>query len=730
MAVATESAQLGVADYIALVNRYVDKGLTDGLPIVPPSNEAVLTMCTATGLAPDYVVGRFPIRPTPVTVKEIATNALMAGCAPDHMPVVVAAYEALFVTTLDGLDAFGTSHMTQSTLSGLPMLVVNGPVRHRLGIRSGANAFGPGARANAVIGRALRLGIINLAASNPNAADRSTVGSPYRLTTVVGEDEENSPWPPISTEYGFESGQDTVLTMKVSHPSQFALQAETPEQFLDTLVDYLSRISNFRGGPPEVQSARTPSERWPASTESLHVPVSRRRIVIFLGEEHRWLLANWTREKVYAYLGGDDPRARRTRTAAEIRASNFLERVSPDAADDTPVRFAIGPENFVIISVGGRYGNAMILEGSSAASGFVVNRVRPIPVPRPATISTAPRSPIADQLRRVERAMDLPSGDGLPIVVPSTSGIDAMIAATGRPAEHVIGQFARTIAGAPLAGRPFSVGDVAATAFTAGCLPEHMPVLTTALEILLDPRHDMHRTLSERDGSAPWVVLNGPARASLNVNCGRNVFGPYFRANAAMGRALNLCLRNIGGLDQSFGLGTAFAYTGGVFGEFEEDSPWAPLSTEYGFTAADNTVAVFDCAHHQYLSQFEANHPEQWLNTVTDFLATLDAFVSPDRALGAVLAIGSDHRLHLKEAGWTRQHVAEYVVKHTGRTAGELRARGFGRAVPDGASDDTFIRLFEPPQQIISIAAGGGGVITLLGRARLLDVRRTPDVAQ
>jgi hypothetical protein len=323
--------------------------------------------------------------------------------------------------------------------------------------------------------------------------------------------------------------------------------------------------------------------------------------------------------------------------------------------------------------------------------------------------------------------MELPSGDGLPIIPPSASGIDAMIAATGMRANAVIGRFVRTVAGASVPARPFTVGEVAATAFMAGCLPEHMAVVTTALEVLLDPRHDMHRVLSERDGSAPWVVLNGPVRAALNVNCGRNVFGPYYRANSAMGRALNLCLRTIGGLDQSFGLGTAFSYTGGVFGEFEEDSPWGPLSTEYGFRESDSTVAVIDCAHHQYLSQFEANQPEHWLNTVTDFLATLDAFVSPDRALGVVFAIGSDHRLHLKEAGWTRRRLAEYVVAQCGRRAGELRAHGFEHAVPDGASDDTFVRLFEKPEQIISIAAGGGGVITLMGRARLLGVRCVPD---
>jgi hypothetical protein len=126
----------------------------------------------------------------------------------------------------------------------------------------------------------------------------------------------------------------------------------------------------------------------------------------------------------------------------------------------------------------------------------------------------------------------------------------------------------------PIYTRPFTVSEVAATAQLAGCLPEYMPVIVTALEILLEPRFDMFRVLREVDGSAPYFVLNGPVRKRLDVNGWRDTFGPWKGANATMGRAINLCLRTIGGLRYEIGLGTASQYTGGLFAENEEESPW------------------------------------------------------------------------------------------------------------------------------------------------------------
>src|SRR5262252_777466 len=105
--------RVGLAEYLALVNRYIDKNMTDGMPVIPPSAAAVEAMCAATGLSPEHAVGSYPIRQAPVTVKDIAVNALMAGCLPEYMPVLVTAHEAMFSKTERGGDAFGTSHMTQ-----------------------------------------------------------------------------------------------------------------------------------------------------------------------------------------------------------------------------------------------------------------------------------------------------------------------------------------------------------------------------------------------------------------------------------------------------------------------------------------------------------------------------------------------------------------------------------------------------------------------------------------
>ena len=709
--------RVGLAEYLALVNRYIDKHMTDGMPIIPPSAAMVDAMCAATGLAPEHAVGSYPIRQAPVTVKDIAVNALMAGCLPEYMPILVTAHEAMFSKTERGGDAFGTSHMTQTANTSLPALIVNGPIRHRLGIKSGTDAFGPGSRANAAIGRAMRFSVINLAYGIPTNAGRSCVGSTYRLSMVVGEDEERSPWPGLHTELGFEPLDSTVLTLKVGQPEQFLLETDSAEQLLDAILDRWTTITHYADGlsvHPDEPPPDGPSGEGGG------------RQIVLLGEEHRALLADWSRERIRAYLAGDDGRGRRGRLVGEIRSAGYIgwtTRFSADDPDDKLIRRRIRrPESIIVASVGGRGWSSMLVSGNG-----LIKRIPPVPPLRPPTILSTSTSPIVQHIRAVEQVMASSIGDGLPIMPPDPNAVDAAIRAASRRPDDVLGRFERTVAGERIYSRPFTVGEVAATAQMAGCLPDYLPVIATALEILLEPRFDMFRILSEIDGSAPYVLVNGPVRTRLDINGWRDTFGPWKRANATMGRALNLCLRNIGGLHYEVGLGTASQYTGTLFAENEEESPWAPLHTDYGFRASDSTVMVLDCGSPVYCSNHQTKLPERFLKTVGDALSTLDNFGFDDPHRGWVMTIGEDLRIHLRNAGWSRRQVQTYLADTVGRTAGELRARGFGKYAPTNAADQDFVRLLHGPEDVIPISAGGGGAITFDCRGRFLDIRKLPD---
>jgi hypothetical protein len=361
-----------------------------------------------------------------------------------------------------------------------------------------------------------------------------------------------------------------------------------------------------------------------------------------------------------------------------------------------------------------------------SASSFLIKELPPVPPPRPLVVSGVPRSPIAAVLRQVEDAMESGQMDGLPIMPPDPKTIEAMIEATGRPWDDEIGVLRCKVAGQPLYSRRFSIGEVAATAQVAGCLPEYMPVIVTALEILLDPRHEIGEVLSTTDGAAPYFVLNGPVVQKLDVNGWRDTFGPWKRANATMGRAINLCLRNLGGLQRDFGLGTASHYTGTLFAEYEEASPWPPLSADYGFKPEDSTLMVLDCTAPVYCSNHQAPLPEHFYRTVADEMSTIDNFETKPPHRGYVFTIGEDPRVHLKQAGWSRRQVQEFVAENMGRTAGDLRAHGLGDFVSSELRDDNFVRYVKGPEEVFPISAGGGGAITFDCRGRLLDIRKLP----
>ncbi len=180
------------------------RGWSDGLPVVPPTERRVVAMLRGTTRDPQEVVATVPPDLAPCTVEKVAINAVMAGCRPEYLPVVIAAVEAACT------DAFNIHGLLATTMPTAPVLVVNGPIRRAIGMNSGINALGQGNRANSSIGRALQLVIRNVGGGRPGEVDRATFGSPAKLSFCFAEDEEGSPWTSLSTDLGAEPGVDTV----------------------------------------------------------------------------------------------------------------------------------------------------------------------------------------------------------------------------------------------------------------------------------------------------------------------------------------------------------------------------------------------------------------------------------------------------------------------------------------------------------------------------------------
>jgi hypothetical protein len=186
---------------------FEEKGWGDGLPIVPPTEDRVERMLAAVRRKPDEVIGTVPPRWAPATVEKVAINAVMAGCKPEYMPVLLAAVEAITDPKLN-------LYALQATTGGpAVMLIINGPVRHKIGVNGGANALGEGSRANATIGRCIRLIQRNIGGSYPGTTCKATLGWPGKYSICIGENEEASPWEPLHVERGFGKDASTVTAI-------------------------------------------------------------------------------------------------------------------------------------------------------------------------------------------------------------------------------------------------------------------------------------------------------------------------------------------------------------------------------------------------------------------------------------------------------------------------------------------------------------------------------------
>jgi hypothetical protein len=225
------------ADALRRALEYYDgQGWTDGLPVVPVTESYLASFLAQAGRDPDDVLLALPHLNRELTVRLAAINAALAGCRPEYLPVVLAAWESF------AAEGYVGRAIWQSTTGTAPFLIVNGPVRERLGLNSGGNVFGSGFRANATIGRAIRLGAINAFGLRPHELDQATQGTPAKYTACIAENEEQSPWPALHTEFGLAAADSAVTAMVIRSCVHLeARHTMAPEQLASNLAGTIAR---------------------------------------------------------------------------------------------------------------------------------------------------------------------------------------------------------------------------------------------------------------------------------------------------------------------------------------------------------------------------------------------------------------------------------------------------------------------------------------------------------
>ena len=313
------------------IEAYYTRGWTDGLPVVPATRALVDAMLDAAALLPEAVIAEFPSRNAAITAERLAINAVMAGCKSDYMPVVVAAVKAL------ATREFVLHHVASGLSGSTIMILVNGPIAGSLGINATNNVFGPGVRANATIGRTLRLVLLNCLCYTPGISDRATMGTPGKYTCCIAENEENHPWEPWHVERGFRPRDSTVTLVAASSMLQ-VWNYGNPEQLLRCVGDALSFLGSI-----------AILEQSPGA-------------VIF-GGEHAELLrvSGWGKQRIREFVIAHSGR----RVADLKRAGRIDGEVTP--ADETALHYAMdAPEDLMLVCAGSTIGAlSMVMPGFS-----------------------------------------------------------------------------------------------------------------------------------------------------------------------------------------------------------------------------------------------------------------------------------------------------------------------------------------------------------------------------
>lgn len=300
---------------------YFAKGWTDGLPIIPPTETSIQAMLDAVALSPDHKITFIEHRNVSATAEKVAINAVMAGCKPEYMPVIVAVLEAI------GDPLWSYHGPATSTCGAAVFILVNGPIARELEINYGDNLFGPGWRANATIGRAVRLVMRNVIGTLPGRLDRSTLGHPGKYTFCIAENEEESPWPPVHVERGFRPEQNAITILAALAPHQFYNQlSNTAEEVLTTACAQM-RISPGISGQPEY--------------------------VLIIAGEHMEIIAKegWSKNDIKQFC------FEHTKTSiAELKRIQVIPGRILQEDENTLRSLVPTPEDFIVVAAGGRAG--------------------------------------------------------------------------------------------------------------------------------------------------------------------------------------------------------------------------------------------------------------------------------------------------------------------------------------------------------------------------------------
>jgi hypothetical protein len=224
-------------DHSAAVEEYYRRGWTDGLPVIPPEPALVAAFLDSGGVTAGEVLGAVLTRDIIVTAEDVAINAVMAGCLAEYAPLVMTSVAAL-------LREEAIPHSVTSTLaSAAQVVIVSGPVRTQIGVECEQGCMGPGFRANATIGRALRLVVRNVLRTIPHELDRGTFSTPARYSFCFGEDEEGSSWTPLHVERGLRADQSAVTVASTIGPIIARPHSHIPE----VIIGYLGRVLFLEG---------------------------------------------------------------------------------------------------------------------------------------------------------------------------------------------------------------------------------------------------------------------------------------------------------------------------------------------------------------------------------------------------------------------------------------------------------------------------------------------------
>lgn len=333
-----QSRRIELAELDDDIEAMFDRGFTDGLPVVPPTEERVLRMLAGTQRDPAEVVAVVPPDLVPVTVEKIAVNAVMAGCLPEYLPWVLAAVEAVCT------DEFNIHGVLATTMPVGPVIICNGPGTRAIGMNGGGNALGQGNRANLTIGRAVQLVIRNVGGGRPGEVDRATHGNPGKITFCFAELEATSPFSSLAVSRGFEPTDDTVTV--------FA--GEGPRCIVD-------------------QKARTAAElanTFAACLRTLHNPklVIGFDTVLVIGPEHARVFADdgWDRDRVLTEL---HDRLQSPGSELVWGAGGIADGIPPHLEGLTLPKFR--PDGILLVHAGGGAGlfSAMIGGWANGTTG-------------------------------------------------------------------------------------------------------------------------------------------------------------------------------------------------------------------------------------------------------------------------------------------------------------------------------------------------------------------------